>query len=283
MDFFKILIYFILICVALFFVRKFLGRFKIPKTGCLVPINGGVKSGKSTVSCAVVYANYKRSLRSIKFANFFRRLFRKEPFPLPVIYSNVPLNLDYVPVTRDMLLLNVKPIRGSVMYLQEASLLADSQLIKDKDVNNQLLLFFKLCGHVGYKSVVLDTQQISDIHYSIKRSASQCFYVRSLVKWIPFFLIAEVLEYTYSEDGSIIFAQNKDMDEIVKKVLIRKSIWKKFDAYAYSSIVDNKPFAPSNIIKKGSLKDLKVNEIVSFRDDFNLKLRDVELKDNTKK
>ena len=25
-------------------------------------------------------------------------------------------------------------------------------------------------------------------------------------------LVAEVLEYTYSEDGSIIFAQNKDMD-----------------------------------------------------------------------
>lgn len=265
----KFLIWFILICVAIFFVRKFLNKFKLVKIGCLVPITGGVKSGKSTFSCFVVDKTYKRSLRSIKIKNFFRRLFKKKEQLLPVIYSNVPLNMDFIPVTRALLMREEKPIEGSVVYLQEASLVADSQLIKDKELNNDLLLFFKLCGHQGI-SVILDTQSTSDLHYAVKRSMSQTFYVRHIVKWIPFFLIAEVIEYNYSEDGSFTFAQTKDTDELVKRVIIPKRIWKKFDSRAYSVLTDDKPYVTEKLIKRGSLPDLKARKIISFRPEFNI-------------
>lgn len=267
----KFIIYFILISVCVFFVHKFLSKFKFPKTGCLVPVVGGVKCGKSTFSCALVRSAYKRSLRSVKFTNFFRKVFNsnKPQLDLPVIYSNVPLNCDFVPLTKDLLLRKTRPIVGSVVYLQEASLVADSQLIKDKDINNELLLFFKLCGHEGVQ-VILDTQSTSDVHYSIKRSMSQIFNVQHTVKWLPFFLICEVMEYGYSEDGSILFAQNKDSDDVVKRVIIRKSIWKMFDSRAYSSLTDNKPLEPTNIVKGVELYSLKVDKVVSFRPEFNV-------------
>lgn len=267
------LVWFILICVALFFIKKFLNKFKLFKVGCLVPVVGGVKSGKSTVSCFVVDSTFKHNLRVTKFKNFFRKLFKKPLQLLPVIYSNVPLNVDYVPVTRALLLRQEKPIEGSVVYLQEASLVADSQLIKNMDLNNALLLFFKLCGHQGI-SVVLDTQSTSDLHYSIKRSMSQTIYVRHLIKWIPFLIVAEVVEYNFTEDGSFTFAQNEDMDNIVKKVLIPKRIWKKFDCRAYSILTDKKPYVQSAVVKKGTLKDLKARNIISFRPEFNISMED---------
>lgn len=272
-------IYFILIAIAIFFVLKFFNKFKVPKIGSLVPVNGGIKKGKSTFSCALTRTTYKRSRRSIKFKNFIRRIFNKKEQLLPVIYSNVPLNIDYVPLTRSILLREEKPIEGSVVYIQEASLVADSQLIKDKEINNELLLFFKLCGHQGI-TVILDTQAISDLHYAIKRSMSQVFYVQHTTKWIPFFLIVHVIEHMYSDDGSTVFAQTKDTDELVKRVIIPKSVWKMFDSRCYSVLTDDKPYAPTNIVKKGSLDDLKARSIISFRPGFNFVKKE---KENDKK
>ena len=271
MSFFNVLIYIILICVVLWFVRRFLSKFKVPQTGCLVTVDGGVKAGKSTLSCAIVRSKYKHNLRSTKIANFFRRICRKPEYRLPVIYSNVPLNCDYVPVTRSLLLRETKPIEGSVMYLQEASLVADSQLIKDPVLNNKLLMFFKLCGHQGL-TVVVDSQTVSDLHYSEKRSTSQVFYVRNTIKWIPFFLLVNVIETVYSEDGSMVFAQNKDADELVKKVLLSKGIWKMFDSRAFSSLTDYLAYDNTPVVHGKNLSDLKVRELVSFRPEFNLKV-----------
>ena len=81
----KFLIYFILVCVALFFVRKFLNRFKVPKIGSLCLISGGVKCGKSTLSVAIVRSEYKKRTRRIKFKNFFRKLFKKSLLEMPLI------------------------------------------------------------------------------------------------------------------------------------------------------------------------------------------------------
>ena len=158
-------IYFIIICVALFFVKKFLNKFKVPKLNSLVMVTGGVKCGKSTHSVHMAISTYKSNRRKIKFKNFFRKLFHKPLQELPLLYSNVPLAINYVPLTRDMLLRRERFVYGSVVYIQEASLVADSQLIKDKDLNNQLLLFFKLFGHESKGGTcILDTQCISDVH-----------------------------------------------------------------------------------------------------------------------
>lgn len=132
--------------------------------------------------------------------------------------------MPYVPLTDDLLLRKKRFVYGSVVYCQEASLVADSQLIRDMDINQLLLLFNKLFGHETKGGILIyDTQTISDLHYSIKRSLSEYFYIHRLVKWIPFFLIAYVQENRYSEDGSIITTINGDVEDSgLKKVIIPK-------------------------------------------------------------
>lgn len=274
-------IYFIIICVALFFVKKFLNKFKVPKLNSLVMVTGGVKCGKSTLSVHMAISTYKSNRRKIKFKNFFRKMFHKPLQELPLLYSNVPLAINYVPLTRDMLLRRERFVYGSVVYIQEASLVADSQLIKDKDLNNQLLLFFKLFGHESKGGTcILDTQCISDVHYSLKRSLSEYFYVHHLVKWIPFFLVAYVVEDRYSDDGTIITTESKDTEENLKRIIIPKRAWKYFDCYSYSVLTDDLKVHRKLVNNNLQTKDLKAYNIVSFRNEFNV---EKERKENEKK
>ena len=153
-------------------------QFKVAKIGSLCLVNGGVKCGKSTLSVSIVRSEYKSRVRKTKFMNFFRKLFHKPLKELPLLYSNVPLACPYVPLTDDLLLRKKRFVYGSVIYCQEASLVADSQLIRDMDINQRLLLFNKLIGHETKGGVIVyDTQCISDLHYSIKRCLSNyiCF------------------------------------------------------------------------------------------------------------
>ena len=274
-------IYFIIICVALFFVKKFLNKFKVPKLNSLVMVTGGVKCGKSTLSVHMAISTYKSNRRKIKFKNFFRKMFHKPLQELPLLYSNVPLAINYVPLTRDMLLRRERFVYGSVVYIQEASLVADSQLIKDKDLNNQLLLFFKLFGHESKGGTcILDTQCISDVHYSLKRSLSEYFYVHHLVKWIPFFLVAYVVEDRYSDDGTIITTESKDTEENLKRIIIPKRAWKYFDCYSYSVLTDDLKINKKLVNNNLQTQDLKAYNIVSFRNEFNV---EKERKENEKK
>ena len=267
------LIYFILIAIVIFLVNKVLKNFKIPKLNSLVMVTGGVKCGKSTLSVHMAISTYKKRVRSIKFKNFFRKIFHKKPLELPLLYSNVPLAINYVPITLQMLLRRERFVYGSVVYLQEASLVADSQLIKDKDLNNNLLLFFKLFGHESKGGTcIVDTQCIGDVHYSLKRSLSEYYYVHHLSKWIPFFLVAYVVESRYSDDGTVLVAGDKDTEENLKRVIIPKRAWKYFDCYSYSSLTDNLPVS-NNVVKNNlQTKDLKALDIVSFRPEFNAKI-----------
>lgn len=267
----KYLIYFILVCVALFFVFKILNKFKIPKLNSLVMVTGGVKCGKSTLSVCMAVKTYKRNLRKVKFNNFFRRLFGKTQRELPLLYSNVPLAIKYVPLTRNMLLRKERFVYGSVVYIQEASLVADSQLIKDKELNNNLLLFFKLFGHESKGGTcIVDTQCIGDVHYSLKRSLSEYIYVHHLVRWLPFFLVAYVVEDRYSDDGTIITTETKDTEDNLKRVLIPKRTWKYFDCYSYSVLTDDLPVQKETVKNNLQTQDLKAYNIVSFRPEFNV-------------
>lgn len=278
----KYIIYFILICVALFFVRRFLNKFKIPKIGSLCLVSGGVKTGKSTLSVAIVRSEYKKRVRQTKIKNFFNKMFKKPLIELPLIYSNVPLGMPYVPLTDDLLQRKTRFVYNSVIYLQEASLVADSQLIRDMDLNERLLLFNKLIGHETKGGVLIyDTQTISDCHYSIKRCLSNYFYIHHLVKWIPFFLIAYVQEYRYSDDNSVIGVNNVDTEDTLKKVIIPKSTWKYFDCYCYSVLTDNLPVEKDVILNNKNTKNLKAKKILSFRQNFkNMEVVDNEKKDN---
>ena len=281
-----ILIWFILICVSIFFIRKFINAFKVPKLNSLVLVSGGVKCGKSTLSVHMAISSYKSRVRAIKFKNFFRKMFKKPLLDLPLLYSNVPLAINYVPVTRAMLMRRERFVYGSVVYLQEASLVADSQLIKDKFLNNQLLLFFKLFGHESKGGIcILDTQSVSDVHYSLKRSLSEYFYVHHLTKWIPFFLVAYAVENRYSDDGSVVQVENQDIEEKVKRIIIPKRVWKYFDCYCYSTLTDDLPINSKFIDNNLQTIDLQAHNIVSFRDEFNIEKKECDLseRENSKK
>ena len=247
-------------------------KFKVPKVGSLALVTGGVKSGKSTMSVALVRREYNRRLRRVKFKNFLIKCFCKKGTPLieePLIYSNVPLALPYVPLTDDLLMRRERFVYGSVIYCQEASLVADSQLIKDKDINEQLLLFNKLIGHESKGGcLIYDTQAISDVHYSIKRCLSEYFYIHKVTKWIPFFLVLHVQESRYSDDGTIVNGSDEDIELKLRKVIIPKSTWKYFDCYCYSVLTDHLPVNKSVVENNKQTLDLKARNILSFRKNF---------------
>lgn len=264
----KYIVYFILVAVAIFFIKKFLNRFKAAKIGSMALVSGGVKCGKSTFSVYLVRREWKARVRSVKFKNFINKLFKRNyaPIELPVVYSNVPLAMPYVPLTDDLLLRKKRFIYGSVIYIQEASLVADSMLIKDMDINERLLMFNKLIGHETKGGcLIYDTQSIQDCHFSIKRTLSEYFYIHHLTKWIPFFLIAYVEENRYSDDGSIISTQNEDVENKLKKVIIPKKTWKYFDCYCYSVLTDDLPVEKTVVENNIKTDDLKARNILSFK------------------
>lgn len=224
--------------------------------------SGGVKCGKTTLAIATAMSEYRARCKSVKFKNFFRKIFRKPLIEMPLLYSNIPLSVPYVPVTEDLLLRKKRFAYNCVVYIGEASLVADSQMVADLKLNERLLLFNKLIGHETKGGcLIYDTQCVSDCHYSIKRCLSEYIYVHHLVKWIPFFLIAYVQECRYSDDNSTITAQNEDVENTLRKVIFRKRVWKTFDCYCYSALTDNLP-VEDNIVSATNLKALN---IVSFR------------------
>lgn len=263
-----ILVVIVVLCVALFFLLRLWHSHKTPKVGSLALVTGGVKTGKTTFAVHLALKNYKRALlrwRILSFLSFINKKWKNMEKPL--LYSNIPLTCDYVPVTRDMLLRKVRFNYKSVILLSEASLVADSQLIKLPEVNSNLLLFCKLIAHETKGGMlVLDTQSISDLHYGFKRCLSEYFYIHHIFKFLPGYIVAWICEQRYSDDGSVISSQEGDVEETLNWFLIPKRVWKVFDCYTYSALTDK--LLPVTNVMRNKRDDLKSKRIVSFRDEF---------------
>lgn len=250
--------------LVLVLVLKIYRKFKVPKVGCLALVTGGVKTGKSTFAVYLAYVNYKRAYRRWKLRKVLQTVFHRRVDEEPLLYSNIPLSIPYVPLSTDILLRKKRVRRGSVIYVNEASLVADSQLCRDQVLNEQLLLFNKLIGHSSHGGMLIyDTQCIGDLHYSIKRCVSEYFYIHHLTKSLPFLLCANLREERYSEDNVSINTYDQDVEETLKRVLIPKRVWKYFDAFCFSSLTDDCPVADDVVC--GDKKDLKARALVSFR------------------
>lgn len=267
----------IIAVVCLLFYIYIQKNFKMPKTDSMVCVNGGVKSGKSTFSYALSRSIYKRNLRQVKFRNFVRRLFNKlfkkeyKMEELPVFYTTIPVDVPHTLLTLDMLKRDVRFAYKSVIWVDEASLLCDSQSYKDLDINDRLMLFNKLIAHeTKGGSIVYNTQSIADLHYSVKRCLAETFYVHHTYKWIPFFLVCTVREERYSEDGMVVNSYNEDIENTLKRVIIPKRVWKEFDCYAYSSMTDNLPVANT----QNKPNSLKAERIVSFNERHNIEIKE---------
>lgn len=235
----------IIIIALIIFLFMFFRLRKIPKCGSLTLVTGGVKCGKSTLSVHLAIRMYRKVLFRWKIYMFLRKVLRFLPVKeKPLFYSNVPIaGINYVPVTEALLLREERFAYRSIIYIQEASLIADSQMCKDMDTNERLLYFNKLIGHeTRGGSIIYDTQSIQDCHYAIKRSVSSYLWIHHNMK-IPFFVLVYVREMFYSEDGTGVNVFNEDVEKTLLRVIVPKIVWKRFDSYCYSKLTDDLPLA----------------------------------------
>lgn len=264
-------ILFIAIVVLVLWICVF-SYIKRLKYGNLTLISGGVKAGKTMLSVALVMKQYKRQLA--KWRRACRQAKRKYlPFPeKPLIYSNMPLNCDYSPLTLALITGKERFRYGSVVYFNEMSLIAGSKDIKSEILNDWLLRFFKLCAHEtrgGY--FIIDTQSPQDMHYTLKRSLSTYYFISKKI-WFPFFNVIFLRENLLVDgENTVAVDTQTDPQDTVSEGgkkwyfrLIRHKWWKYYDQYAYSSLTDHLPVADQII--EGSPQSLKVRFLVRCKD-----------------
>lgn len=257
----KFVVYAILILTLYILIRKVLPKFKTPKVGATCLVTGAVKGGKTTFAFNLAYQNWKRVHRRW----FFRKkLFRKIEEE-PLFYSNIPVAFNYVPVTEDIIMRKVRINYGSVVFLDEATLLADSMLFKNEITNENITLFCKLFGHMSHGGMlIVNTQSIKDLHFGFERCISQCFFVHHTTKWIPFLGIQYIREFVADINGNTTNVVTEDFEDKLLPVFFWKSMFKKFDCYAFSTFTDDLPI--ENTVKKMyKNSDLKVRKLTTFR------------------
>lgn len=237
-------------------------RKRLDPLGTITMVTGAVKVGKSSLAVWLAIKSYYIA----RFRWFVLRIFPSHKNDeKPLLYSNIPLKIPYVPLTEDILLRKVRIAYKSICLIDECSLCADSQLIHNNDVNEQLLLFYKLYGHYSHGgSLICDTQSIDDNHYALRRCVNSYIYASKSYKFLPFVMILNVVEQRYSSDGTVVATDVKDIDDITKHIIVPKFVWKLFDTYCYSVFTDSLPVYKD--LKKSD--SLKTDHIVSFRKSF---------------
>jgi len=240
--------------------------------------NGGVKTGKTSLTVYLAIKKYKQNHRHWWIKT---HIFQQKNVEEPLLYSNIPLNMKYVPLTTDIIERKKRMNYKSVVILSESSLVIDSMCYKDDLLNEKVMLFIKLFGHETHGgSMFIETQAINDNHFAIKRCLNKYVWIHSLIKWIPFVLVFRVRELLYSEDMST-NAFNEDIEDTTKILIISKSVWKKFDCYCYSKFTDGLDIEQTEIDNTDG--NLKAEEIISFRKYKTLKVKGVDKNENSKK
>lgn len=268
------MIWVILICALVVFVvvQSYLKRLKY---GNLMLITGGVKTGKTELCVREVFKQYKRQLWKWRFSCIKAFIKREKKPEKPLIYSNMPIGRNgkdsYVPLTIDLITRKKRFRYGSVVYFNEISFLAGSKDIRDEDINDILLQFYKLCAHEtrgGY--FIIDTQSPMDMHYTIKRSLSTYYnIVRRQNLFFNLFSILWLREQTLVDGEHSQAIDNTDPDDAKHDGLkplyahiINNKWWKYYDRYAYSVLTDNLPVA-DDLVKV--TKNKKITGLVRLR------------------
>ena len=254
----------ILLVVLVIVYVKVRSRFKRLHLDNLTLITGGVKTGKTALAVNLAMKDYRKRLLRYKIRSFFQKLFKKPIDERPLIYSNIPLSCDYSPFTLDIALRKKRVAYGSVVLISESALFACSMDIKDKNINQQLTLFYKLFGHESHGgSLYIETQDLNDNHYSARRSMSKYLWIQRTIK-IPFFVACKVRELAYQDNlGTVTNNFDSDVEDSTRWVIYSKKTWKRYDRFTYSILTDDLP--KSNLIIKGSERsNLKSYSIVSL-------------------
>ena len=268
------ILFVILLVVAIVVTIVVASHFKRLRYGNLVLITGGVKTGKTQLSVALAVKQYRKQLA--KWRRACRRARRRyEPMPeKPLLYSNMPIGRvgdGFAPLTLELVTLQKRFRWGSVVYYNEASLIAGSKDIKDEVLNDHLLKFFKLCAHFtmgGY--VFLDTQSLPDVHYTVKRSLSTAYdiWYRITLPFVSLIWLRE-MKVVDGDNTVAIDTQIDPQDSVLeggkKKYfrIIRNKWWKYYDQYAYSAQVEHLPVG-ADVVRV--TRDKKVRNLVRCRD-----------------
>lgn len=255
------IIVFILLIIFLFWFCKVRKRLVVE---AITLVNGGVKTGKSTLSVYLTLKHYKKSLWRWRIKKLLGKDAEK-----PLLYSNIPLNVkEYVLLSNDVLQRTKRIPYGSVVYIGEFSLVADNKFFKTASALQleSLMLFIKLFGHEtgGKGKMFIDTQCISDLPVDVRRCLNRYLWIERSIKAFPFFIFVWVRELMYSEDNTSVNIFDSDIEDNTKLLIISKRVWKKFDYCCYSVFTDS--LEPSNKKIDGTKHDnLKVWAIPSFK------------------
>lgn len=267
----KIITILLLVVAALVVIHFIKKRIKMLNVPNVFLISGAVKTGKTLLSVHLAKKEYRRNVRNWHIKCFFLKLLgkKKDELPLrPMLYSNIPLaRVKFNVLTMKIILQKVRIPDKSVVLIDEASLLADSTLWNDKYINNKLMRFVKLFAHYSHGGkLIIDTQSISDLHFSFKRCMNNYLYIYSRTKF-PFITIMKVREMLYSEDGSLTNNSNQDIELSMRTIIIWNRTYKDYDMYCYSAFTDMLPYQVKyNVKKMKKNDDMKCYHLVSFQD-----------------
>lgn len=237
----------ILIVVSIFFLIWWIKHAKKLKISNVYFVSGAVKTGKSYVTVALGVKTYRKNLRWFYIGYPLLRLklaLRHEKYDeriyKPMLYSNIPLRyVRHNRFTKDILLRKVRIPNKSVVILDEMSLIADSMLFKDNEINNELILFFKLFGHYSHGgSCIINSQTIADNHFAVKRSIGRYLYVYNRTKF-PFVTILKGVERVYSDDTTSLNVVEGDLEDTQKRLLFLNKYYRYYDCYCYSIFTDD--------------------------------------------
>lgn len=248
-------------------------NIKILKLSSVNLFTGELGTGKSALSLNRALIAYRSNL--VKFTIYYvfknsmcvfgcRKILWDEK---PLFYSNIPLkDIKYCELTNDILLRKYRINNKSVVFIDEISLVVDNMDYKDNEINENLKLFVKLFRHYSHNGkLFINTQNIQDNHYIIKRCLNRYFYIHSKLR-LPFISILRVREFMYSEDNNISNNINKDLEEELKVVFIFNKIFKKYDNICYSILTDNLEFFRKHHEVIKSKKELKTKKILKLKE-----------------
>lgn len=262
----------ILLGIAIYLYVRYCKRLKIDN---VYFVSGGVKTGKTFVSVALAIKTYKKNVRHWYLSCvlygllylFTRHPRFKDETKKPMLYSNIPLRyVKYNPLTIDIIERKVRIPNKSVVLIDETSLLADSMLFKDKTINDELMLFYKLFAHYTHGGTcIANSQAIADNHYSLKRCMSHYLYINKRTKY-PFISLFNVREMIYSADGSAINSVTGDIELSCMVIFFLNKYYKYYDCYCYSIFTDSLSYYVDYDKKVlGKLDSLKTDNLVTLQ------------------
>jgi len=261
----ELFIFLCIIALVIFLYVLYRKNFKIIKVPSVCLVTGGVKTGKSKLCVNLSTKDYKRKHR----VWFFKKYILHKDIEEPLYYTNVFVtfgrkkngrykkhkfdkNIRYI--TLEHFNRNYRFNYGSVIYVQECSLLADNMDFNNKERNVDLSLFNKLIAHETRGGVLYyDTQSILDSHYSIKRVCSTYLFIEKRLNFLLFDILF-VREMINNENG--VNAFNDDVETTMRKVLIPFWYNYKYDRYEFSYLTDD--------LDKLDVVEIQRNGLVSF-------------------